>query len=518
MVAGEAVQQAPFVVQQIERRVGRQIHRQHGMIAAQSLLFDGAGGLQGARLDGPHEAGAVAMRAGDSAAFVNARAEPLARHLQQPERADPPDLDAGPVAGERVLEPALDLGVVAPVVHVDEVDDDDAGKVAQAKLAGHFVRRLEIGLDGGLLDIALAGRAPGVHVDGHQRFGRIDDQIAAGRKLHPRRVQVVELVLDAAGDEQRLGPVLVLLHPPRVARHQRLHEVLGAAIGLVALDQHLVDVASVKVADRALHQVGFLIDERRRRARQRVLADALPGAGQEVVVALDLGLGALDAGGPHDDRRAVGDLEAFDDGLQLPPVGRVDDLARDAAAMPGVRHQHAIAPGKREIGGQRRPLRAALFLGDLHQHDLAALDDLLDLVLPAEPVGPAPVFLRLVAAVGPGVGFFGVVILDLAAFEVAFAARGRFLLDQRLAVFLRQPVVVGMDIRERQEAVPVAAIVDEGGLKRGFDAGDLAEIDIAFQGRPGGGFVVEVLKPAFVHDSDPGFFRMRCIDKHAPGH
>ena len=40
----------------------------------------------------------------------------------------------------------------------------------------------------------------------------------------------------------------------------------------------------------------------------------------------------------------------------------------------GVRHQHAIAAGQRQIGGQRRALVAALLLGDLDQHDLPALD------------------------------------------------------------------------------------------------------------------------------------------------
>ena len=428
-----------------------------------------------------------------------------------------PTWTRSPVGAERVLEPAFDLRVVAPVVHVDEVDDDEAGEVAQAQLAGHFVGRFEIGLDGGFLDIALARRPPGVHVDGHQRFGRIDDQIAAGRKLDPRRVQIVELVLDAVGDEQRLRLVPVLLHPPRVARNQRLHEILGAAVGPVALDQHLVDLPSVNVADRPFHEIGFLVDESRRRARQRVLADAFPGARQEIVIALDLGLGALHAGGPHDDRHAVGDIQALHDGLQFPPVSRVGDLARDAAAMPGVRHQHAIPPGEGDIGGQRRPFRAALFLRDLHQHDLAALDDLLDLVLAAQLVGPPPLLLGLVAAVGLRLGLLDILSLE-PAFEVPVAARGRFLLDQRLPVFLGQAVIVRMDVRKRQETVPVAAILDKGRLQRSFDAGDLAEINVAFQGCPGSGFVVEVLKPAVVDDGDPGFFRMRCIDEHAPGH
>jgi hypothetical protein len=46
----------------------------------------------------------------------------------------------------------------------------------------------------------------------------------------------------------------------------------------------------------------------------------------------------------------------------------------------GVRHQHAIAAGERQVGGEGRALVAALFLDDLDQHHLAALDDFLDLV------------------------------------------------------------------------------------------------------------------------------------------
>src|SRR3546814_8781935 len=74
------------------------------------------------------------------------------------------------------------------------------------------------------------------------------------------------------------------------------------------------------------------------------------------------------------------------DRLQPLAGGRRLYLAADAAAARRVRQQHAIAAGQRQIGGQRRALVAALFLDDLHQHDLPALDDFLDLVA-AEHVG-----------------------------------------------------------------------------------------------------------------------------------
>ena len=64
------------------------------------------------------------------------------------------------------------------------------------------------------------------------------------------------------------------------------------------------------------------------------------------------------------------------------------DLARDAAAARRVRHQHGVAAGERKIGRQRRAFVAALFLDDLDQDDLVALDDFLNLVVPPAPLVP----------------------------------------------------------------------------------------------------------------------------------
>ena len=55
--------------------------------------------------------------------------------------------------------------------------------------------------------------------------------------------------------------------------------------------------------------------------------------------------------------------------------------------------------------------------------------------------------------------------------------------DQRFAIGDRDPVVVGMDFAERQEAMAVSAILDETGLQRGFYAGDFGEVDVAFERR-----------------------------------
>ena len=55
----------------------------------------------------------------------------------------------------------------------------------------------------------------------------------------------------------------------------------------------------------------------------------------------------------------------------------VFDLARHAHAAQR-RHQHQVSAGNADVGGKRRPLGADPFLDDLHQHFVAAAEDILD--------------------------------------------------------------------------------------------------------------------------------------------
>ena len=93
-----------------------------------------------------------------------------------------------------------------------------------------------------------------------------------------------------------------------------------------------------------------------------------------------------------------------------------------------------------------------------------------------------------------------------------------FLLDQRLPVGDRDLVVVGMDFAEGEEAVAIAAVVDEGGLERGLHAGDLGEIDVAAKLLAVSRLEVEFLDPISTHHDHPGLLRMGRVDEHFVGH
>ena len=174
--------------------------------------------------------------------------------------ADMPDLDARAVVAQRLLQPALHGAVVAPLVHVDVVDDDQAGEVAQADLPGDLVGRFEVRLERCILDGVFARGLARVHVDGDERLGLVDDDVAARFQRDHGAEHRVELPLDLVPDKERLR-LLIWMHVLGMARHEHAHEVLGLAVRVVAGDQDFVDVFVIEVADRALDEVAFLIDE-----------------------------------------------------------------------------------------------------------------------------------------------------------------------------------------------------------------------------------------------------------------
>jgi hypothetical protein len=89
-----------------------------------------------------------------------------------------------------------------------------------------------------------------------------------------------------------------------------------------------------------------------------------------------------------------------------------------------------------------------------------------------------------------------------------------FFLQKRLPIGYRDLIVVGMDFTEGQEAVAIAAVVDEGGLQRRLDARDLCQIDVAAERFACGRLVVELLYPAVAKHHDPGLFRVRGVNEH----
>ena len=453
-----------LLVEQVGGDLDRHLGVDGGAVLLHRLLLQHPQHVQGRGFDVADHAGAVAARAGDVGAFVEGRAQALARQLHQAEARDLAGLDTGPVEAQRFLQALFDFTLVAAAFHVDEVDDDQATQVAQPHLAGHLLGGLHVGAEGGFLDVRATGGAGRVHVDGDQRLGVVDDHGTARGQRHDPRIGGLDLVLDLEAREQRRG-VTVVLDPGHVVGHHVAHELRGLLVDVLGVDQHLADVGGEIVADGADHQAGFLVDQEGagRGAGRRL--DRLPQLEQVVQVPLQFLDRAADAGGAGDQAHAGGHLQLVHRLAQFLPVLTLD-AARDATATRVVRHQHHVAACQRDHRGQRGALVAAFFLLDLDDQFLAFGDDILDA--------------RRTAGLGVG-------LVEIGA--------GDFL--------------------EGQEAVPVFAVVDEAGFQRGLDAGDDALVDVALATLASGGLDVNVDQPLAVDDGNPQFFRMGCVEQHA---
>ena len=251
---------------------------------------------------------AVADGTDGHGAFQHAGANALARHFQQAEMGDVADLDSCPVVLQAFLQLALDRPVVAFFLHVDEVDDNEACKIAQAQLPGNFFCGFQIGLQSGCLDGMFTRRLAGVDVDRHQRFGLVDDQIAAGLQRYLRGYHLLQLAFDAVARKDRLI-ALVEFHILLMARHEHVHETAGFLITGFAGNDDLADILVVQVADRALDQAAFLVDQDRCGGGEGQIADVVPQPHQIIEIALDLFLLAGGPGGAQDDAHALGHVE-----------------------------------------------------------------------------------------------------------------------------------------------------------------------------------------------------------------
>src|SRR6267142_252691 len=310
----------------------------------------------------------------------DAVAHPLARHLHQADVADLEDVRLGPVGGQRILERLEDLLPVGAFVHVDEVDDDDAADVPQAKLVDDLLGRLAVDLCDGVFQRSpgalLPHVAPGVHVDGDQRLGLVDDDVATALQPDLPVLGADQLLLDAVFVEDRLLAAIQL--DPFLELWRRLLDegadplVLGAVV-----DHQLLHLVGKEVADAAQDQVQVRVDAGGRLHRLALLAHLVPQPEEELDVRRQLLAGLVLGDGADDEagaRRAV----AVDQLAQPPALLLVLDPAGDPDVIDGG-HEDQVPAGQRDVAGDPGALGADGVLHRLDQDLVALLEQVLDL-------------------------------------------------------------------------------------------------------------------------------------------
>src|SRR5438876_6962800 len=336
---------------------------------AQDLVAHGVRGL--------YFAAPAAGRAGPAQHVRERFARALAGHLHQAERGEAVHRHARAVARERLPELLEHRGAVPVALHADEVEDDEAAEIAQPQLARDRLRRLEVGLEDGVVEIAAADVAAGVDVDGGERLGLVDDQIAARLQLDAPRQRLLDLGLAVVQVEK--GPLTgVVLEPAAHLRHVAVGERGELLEVLPRIDDDPRGARAHHVAQHALRERQVLVQQLRRRRAEGALLDDAPEVAQVIDVGAQLVLrGALGARAHDVAALLVGRQQLLQAVAQRRAPALVLDFLRYADVRV-VRQVDQHAPGDRDLRGEARALRADRVLQHLHQDRLALGENFLD--------------------------------------------------------------------------------------------------------------------------------------------
>ena len=255
---------------------------------------------------------------------------------------------------------------------------DDAAEIAQANLADDFLDGFEVGLDDGVFQArrAAADVLAGVDVDGHQRFGVVDDDVAAGLEPHLGAQGLVEFLLDAEFLEDRRGLGVELDAVDQLGL-EAADEFDDLAELLFVVDPDGGVVVAQVIAQDALDQVEVAMQQRRRFARLGLRANLFPGAAEEFHVAANFFFRRAFRGGANDESAREGNLGIADDAAQTRALFGRADAPRDADVVYR-RHVDEKAARQSDVTGDARALFAQRLLGDLNENFLPGLEHLGD--------------------------------------------------------------------------------------------------------------------------------------------
>lgn len=249
----------------LRREVARFAHQ-----VAEEFISDGFHGFD--------VAPPLATRAGFAHQLAQAFARAFARHLddaQRRNRADGVFAAVSRECGEQRVHHAL---LVFGVVHVDEIEHDDAAEVAQAQLAGDGARRFEVGFVDGVVLREFADECAGIDVYRRHRLGLVDDEVAAGFERDVPFQRQADFFFDAVALEQA-AVAAVKLQPRLLHAHEKIGgERLHFAVRAGVIDHHAAHAGADEIAQHFLIQRQFAINERPRPRPALLLHDGLPHA------------------------------------------------------------------------------------------------------------------------------------------------------------------------------------------------------------------------------------------------
>ncbi len=153
---------------------------------------------------------------------------------------------------------------VLTLVHVNEVDDNDAAEVAQPDLAHNFSDCIDVRLNDGVFQARrLSDKLAGVDVDRHQGFRLVDDDVPTALQPYFGFERLVDLVGNAELLEERsvLG---IEFHALQHRGLEAAHEAHDPFVFLLGVYPNGAEAGGDLIAQNAFHQIQIVVEQRRR--------------------------------------------------------------------------------------------------------------------------------------------------------------------------------------------------------------------------------------------------------------
>ena len=106
------------------------------------------------------------------------RTNALTRDLHKAELTERKHIVLSAVAFHQFAYIIVQLLLVAFVIHVDEIHDDDTANIAQTKLVNQLISRQHVELERILLLVLIDLLAAGIDINGEQCFGSINNEVS----------------------------------------------------------------------------------------------------------------------------------------------------------------------------------------------------------------------------------------------------------------------------------------------------------------------------------------------------
>ena len=153
-----------------------------------------------------------------------------------------------PVAVHELAYEVIELLLMAFIVHVDEIDDDDAADIAQTQLMYQLLCCQHVKLEGILLLVLVDLLAAGIDINGEQCFGFVDNEVTSMLKTDRSAESRLHLAGDVEMVKDRLRAV-VKLHDLRALGCDEFQILPYFVVDIAVIDLDGGEVGTEDVAD-----------------------------------------------------------------------------------------------------------------------------------------------------------------------------------------------------------------------------------------------------------------------------